>query len=223
MVAAAGFLNVHAARLGWTFLRNPLDGSERTLFVCFFCQALGLGAQVLFAQLTFVEKSVARETIAIMAQRAIHNVPVVFAEEGACCLLLASRSPTFILHVTYPKSKRRSGMRETLRLAAWLSWPCRRSIYLNGQPLRPKVPLTKRRACLLLISSNVPRQLASLRLYERLRALWAIHDSGACTIDLGLDVLIVAFEADVRAMLPTATLRMRSPWILVLGDVFEAN
>ena len=81
MVAAADLLDVHAARCGGTLLRQLLHGVERLLFVgTVYGGAL---RHVLFAQLAFVERYLARQTVAGVAKLAVENVSVVFGEEGA--------------------------------------------------------------------------------------------------------------------------------------------
>jgi len=61
--------------------------------------------------------------------------------------------------------------------------------------------IVKHRVLLLLVSLCVLGQLADLWLCERLRALRAADGVGAFAIDLGFNVLVVAFEADVGGVL----------------------
>jgi hypothetical protein len=53
---------------------------------------------------------------------------------------------------------------------------------------------------ILLIGCDAPSELADLGLFQRLRTLRAADMFGAFGIDLGVDVLVVAFEADVGAV-----------------------
>lgn len=76
---------------------------------------------------------------------------------------------------------------------------------------------------ILLIGPGTLRQLADLRFFESLRTLRATDILEAFDCDLGLDVLIVAFEADVGGvLLLVAGLCVRRLGELVLSDVVDA-
>lgn len=100
MVTATDLLDIHAARGGGTLLRYPFHGVERLLLVGV---VLGALRDVPFTQLAFVERDLARQAVAGVAELAVENIAVVFGEEGAWSSMLVSRNVKDWLEMDKPQ------------------------------------------------------------------------------------------------------------------------